>query len=369
MVGFKKAAEVASGCKVPIVAAGLPEIYESESFDRKTISLPDGVNKMVETVAEANPNTVVVLHNGSPVEMPWIGKVKAVLEAYLGGQAAGEAAVRVLWGDVNPSGHLPETFPVKLEDNPSFLFYGGEPRGTEYREGIFVGYRYYDKKKMNVLFPFGYGLSYTTFAYTGLKLDRACMKDTETLTATVTVKNTGNRAGKTVVQLYVGAAGGNMIRPVRELKAFRKVMLAPGESKEVSFTLGKRAFAVWNSEIHDWYAENGEYTVEAGDSSACLPLKETVKVESTAVLPRRFDLDSIVMDILADPKAKEAAAPLLQGAMAMFGGGGSDAASEAISDEMGMAMMQYMPLRSMMSFSDGAVSEEMMQEMLKRMNE
>ena len=363
-----EAAAAAKQAAAAVVFAGLPDSYESEGYDRTHMRMPESQNRLIEAVAEANPNTVVVLHNGSPVEMPWIGKVKAVLEAYLGGQAAGEAAVRVLWGDVNPSGHLPETFPVKLEDNPSFLFYGGEPRGTEYREGIFVGYRYYDKKKMNVLFPFGYGLSYTTFAYTGLKLDRACMKDTETLTATVTVKNTGNRAGKTVVQLYVGAAGGNMIRPVRELKAFRKVMLAPGESKEVSFTLGKRAFAVWNSEIHDWYAETGEYTVEAGDSSACLPLKETVKVESTAVLPRRFDLDSIVMDILADPKAKEAAAPLLQGAMAMFGGGGSDAASEAISDEMGIAMMQYMPLRSMMSFSDGAVSEEMMQEMLKRMN-
>ena len=363
-----EAAAAAKQAAAAVVFAGLPDSYESEGYDRTHMRMPESQNRLIEAVAEANPNTVVVLHNGSPVEMPWIGKVKAVLEAYLGGQAAGEAAVRVLWGDVNPSGHLPETFPVKLEDNPSFLFYGGEPRGTEYREGIFVGYRYYDKKKMNVLFPFGYGLSYTTFAYTGLKLDRACMKDTETLTATVTVKNTGNRAGKTVVQLYVGAVGGNMIRPVRELKAFRKVMLAPGESKEVSFTLGKRAFAVWNSEIHDWYAETGEYTVEAGDSSACLPLKETVKVESTAVLPRRFDLDSIVMDILADPKAKEAAAPLLQGAMAMFGGGGSDAASEAISDEMGMAMMQYMPLRSMMSFSDGAVSEEMMQEMLKRMN-
>ena len=183
-----EAAAAAKQAAAAVVFAGLPDSYESEGYDRTHMRMPESQNRLIEAVAEANPNTVVVLHNGSPVEMPWIGKVKAVLEAYLGGQAAGEAAVRVLWGDVNPSGHLPETFPVKLEDNPSFLFYGGEPRGTEYREGIFVGYRYYDKKKMNVLFPFGYGLSYTTFAYTGLKLDRACMKDTETLTATVTVR-------------------------------------------------------------------------------------------------------------------------------------------------------------------------------------
>ena len=368
-----EAVAAAKKAKVAVVFAGLPDAYESEGYDRTHMRMPESQNKLIEAIAEANPNTVVVLHNGSPVEMPWIGKVKGVLEAYLGGQAVGLAEVNVLFGDVNPSGHLPESFPFKLEDNPSYLFYGGEPAGTEYREGIFVGYRYYDKKKMDVLFPFGYGLSYTTFEYSGLKLSAESIKDTDTVTATVTVKNTGKRAGKTVVQLYVGDVEGyvNAIRPVRELKAFKKVELQPGESKEVSFTLCKRAFATWRCEIHDWFVESGEFSIEVGDSSACLPLKATVTVESTQKLPAHYDMNSIVMDLMKDPKAKEVIMPLVHGASAIFGDGegGSDAANEAVSEEMTMAMMQYMPLRSMLGFSNGAVTGEMIDEMLKKMNE
>ena len=367
-----EAVAAAKKAKVAVVFAGLPDAYESEGYDRTHMRMPDSQNRLIEAVAEANPNTVVVLHNGSPVEMPWIGKVKGVLEAYLGGQAVGEATVRVLYGDVNPSGHLPESFPKKLEDNPSYLFFGGEPRGTEYREGIFVGYRYYDKKKMDVLFPFGYGLSYTTFEYSGLKLSADAIKDTDTVTATVTVKNTGSRAGKAVVQLYAGDAEGfvNAVRPVRELQGLKKVALEPGESKEVSFTLGKRAFATWRSEIHDWWVETGDFTIEVGDSVANLPLKATVKVESTVQLPRHFDMDSIVMDMMADPKAKAVLAPLMQNAAALFGDGeGGEASTEAISDEMSMAMMQYMPVRTMLGFSNGAFSEEMALDLLKKMNE
>lgn len=368
-----EAATAAKKAKVAVVFAGLPDAYESEGYDRTHMRMPESQNRLIEAVAEANPNTVVVLHNGSPVEMPWIGRVKGVLEAYLGGQAVGLAEVKVLFGDVNPSGHLPESFPIKLEDNPSYLFYGGEPAGTEYREGIFVGYRYYDKKKMDVLFPFGYGLSYTTFEYSGLKLSADKIKDTDTVTVTVTVKNTGKRAGKTVAQVYVGDVEGyvNAIRPVRELKAFKKIELQPGESKEVSFTLCKRAFATWRSEIHDWFVESGEFSIEVGDSSACLPLKATVTVESTQKLPAHYDMNSIVMDLMKDPKAKEVIAPLISGAAAIFGDGegGSEAANEAVTEEMSMAMMQYMPLRSMLGFSNGAVTGEMIDEMLKKMNE
>ena len=293
-------------------------------------------------MAEANPNIVVVLHNGSPVEMPWIGRVKAVVEAYLGGQAVGEAAVRVLFGEVNPSGHLPESFPLRLEDNPSWLFYGGEPRATEYREGIFVGYRYYDRKKMNVLFPFGFGLSYTTFAYSNLRLSAEQISDTDTVTATVTVKNTGDRAGKAVVQLYVGDEEGfvNAVRPVRELKGFRKVALEPGESRDVTFTLDKRAFATWREEIHDWWVESGAFTVEVGDSVASLPLKATLQVESTRSLPRHFDMDSIMIDILADPEARAVVLPLMQQFSLTGSEESSPEAKEAITEEMSTAMMQ-----------------------------
>jgi len=272
--------------------------------------------------------------------------------------------VRVLYGDVNPCGRLPETFPLKLEHNPSFLFYGGEGDVTEYREGVFVGYRYYDKKQMDVLFPFGFGLSYTTFAYTDLKLDKTSLKDTDTLTATVTVKNTGNRAGKTVVQLYVGDPESTPLRPVRELKGFAKVFLAPGESREVSFTLDKRAFAYWNQQIHDWHVETGRFIIEAGASSRDLPLRAEATVESTVELPRHYTMDSIFMDLLADPRAKAKILPMMKwpGKEEQ-----SEAASEAVTEEMELAMLNYMPLRGAFSFGMG-ISEEQIEALLRELN-
>ena len=365
-----EAVSAAKKAKAAVVFAGLPDSYESEGYDRSHMRMPACQNRLIEAVAEANPNTVVVLHNGAPVEMPWIGKVKAVLEAYLGGQAVGEAVVRVLFGDANPCGHLPETFPRKLEDNPSFLYYGGEGNVTEYREGIFVGYRYYDKKKMDVLFPFGFGLSYTTFEYSNLRLSADKIKDTDTLTVTVTVKNTGKRAGKAVVQLYVGDEESTPIRPVRELKGFSKVALQPGESREVSFVLDKRSFAYWNKQIHDWHVETGVFTVEAGFSSRDLPLRGTVEVESTVELPRHYTLDSIFMDVMADPKAAPVMREYMKKTMELFGKeeqeGSSDAAKEAITEEMNMAMMNYMPLRG--AFSFGGSTPEEAEELLKKLN-
>ena len=365
-----EAVSAAKKAKAAVVFAGLPDSYESEGYDRSHMRMPACQNRLIEAVAEANPNTVVVLHNGAPVEMPWIGKVKAVLEAYLGGQAVGEAVVRVLFGDANPCGHLPETFPRKLEDNPSFLYYGGEGNVTEYREGIFVGYRYYDKKKMDVLFPFGFGLSYTTFEYSNLRLSADKIKDTDTLTVAVTVKNTGKRAGKAVVQLYVGDEESTPIRPVRELKGFSKVALQPGESREVSFVLDKRSFAYWNKQIHDWHVETGVFTVEAGFSSRDLPLRGTVEVESTVELPRHYTLDSIFMDVMADPKAAPVMREYMKKTMELFGkeeqGGSSDAAKEAITEEMNMAMMNYMPLRG--AFSFGGSTPEEAEELLKKLN-
>ena len=368
-----EAVAAAKAAKAAIVFAGLPDSYESEGYDRTHMRMPECQNRLIEAVAEANPNTVVVLHNGSPVEMPWIGKVKAVLEAYLGGQAVGEAAVRVLFGDVNPSGHLPESFPYRLEDNPSFLFYGGEGNRTEYREGVFVGYRYYDKKKTDVLFPFGYGLSYTTFAFSGLKLSADSIRDTDTLTVTATVTNTGSRAGKAVAQLYVGDVESTPIRPVRELKGFRKILLQPGESKEISFTLDKRSFAYWNEEIHDWHVETGEFTIEVGDSSRNLPLCAKVTVESTVALPRHYTADSIYLDIMADPRAREIMTDFMRKTMEIFGheetsDAATEAATEAISEEMTLAMMKYMPLRGIFSFGGGAESAKELDNLLEKLN-
>lgn len=352
-----EAVEAAKAAKVAVIFAGLPDAYESEGYDRTHMRLPACQNQLIDAVVEANPNTVVILHNGSPVEMPWVGKVKAVLEAYLGGQAVGLATVRVLFGDVNPSGHLAETFPRKLSDNPSYLFYGGEKDKTDYREGIFVGYRYYDRKEMDVLYPFGHGLSYTTFEYSGLQLSDTEITDRDTLTATVTVTNTGSRTGKTVVQLYVSDVDSTVLRPVRELKGFEKVELAPGETTEVTFTLDKRSFAYWNEQISDWHVETGEFVIEVGQSSRDICLAETVTVKSTVKLPRKYTMDSIVMDILEDEEAVEVLKPVIEaiGATLHPQHDSNEAAREAISDEMTIAMMKYMPLRGALSFGGGAI--------------
>ena len=350
-----EAVEAARAAKAAVIFAGLPDSYESEGYDRTHMRMPSCQNALIEAVAAANPNTVVVLHNGSPVEMPWIGKVKAVLEAYLGGQAVGLATVRVLFGEVSPSGCLPETFPKKLSDNPSYLFYGGEKNEVDYREGIFVGYRYYDRKEMDVLFPFGHGLSYTTFEYTDLWLSSGEITDEQTLTATVTVRNTGDRTGKTVIQLYVSDVESTPLRPVRELKGFEKVELTPGQTKQITFTLDKRSFAYWNQEIGDWHVESGTFRIEIGQSSRDIRLTESVVVNSTVELPRKYSMDSIVLDIMEDPTAAEALQPLMAAIKdtLMPPEEGSEAAKEAITDEMSMAMLKYMPLRGILSFGGG----------------
>lgn len=280
-----KAAAAARAAEVAVVFVGLTDQMETEGSDRRHMRLPEGHNALVEAVCAANPNTVVVLHNGSPVEMPWAEKPKAILEAYLGGQAVGEAVIDVLYGDVDPSGRLPESFPKRLEDNPSYLYYFGEGGTVTYNEGLFVGYRYYESKKQDVLFPFGHGLSYTTFQYSSLRLDKAKMSEDEALTVSVTVTNTGKRAGKTVVQLYIAPEKVEMIRPVRELKAFDKVELAPGESKAVTFTLGYRAFAHWNPAVHSWRCESGRYTVQIGENAHDILLEAAVELSAEPIPP------------------------------------------------------------------------------------
>ncbi len=363
-----EAVEKAGKAKAAVIFAGLPDAFESEGFDRSHMGMPNCQNELINRVAAVQPNTIVVLHNGSPVEMPWADQVKGIVEAYLSGQAVGAAVVDILFGKVNPSAKLPETFPYKLEDNPSYLYYLGEGDKVEYREGVFVGYRYYDTKKMDVRFPFGYGLSYTTFAYSNLKLSAAQIKDTDTLTVSVDVTNTGSMAGKEVVQLYVSDVESTVIRPVKELKGFDKVDLQPGETKTVTFTLGKRAFAYWNTQIHDWHVESGEFRILVGKSSRDIQLEETVTVESTVKLPVHFTLDSTFGDLMQDKKAREILEPMMK--LDMVGGQeeDSDVTASAISSEMMEAMMKYMPLRGVLSFSSGKVSLEQLQGLLDQLN-
>ncbi|MCM1156418.1 MAG: glycoside hydrolase family 3 C-terminal domain-containing protein [Roseburia sp.] len=350
-----EAIEAAKKAKVAVIFAGLPDAFESEGFDRAHMSMPNCQNELIVRVAEVQPNTVVVLHNGSPVEMPWVHKVKGILEAYLSGQAVGGAVCDILFGKVNPSAKLPETFPLKLEDNPSYLSYFGEGDMVEYREGIFVGYRYYEKKNMDVLFPFGHGLSYTTFAYSNLRTDKDSIKDTDVLTVSVDVTNTGERAGKEVVQLYVADKESTVIRPIKELRDFAKVELAPGETKTVTFTLDKRAFAYYSVKLHDWHVESGEFDILIGKSSREMVLCKTINVESTVKVPFVYTTDTTFGDVMKDPKAWEIAKEVVS--RVSFGeeeqGDEGSAAAEAMSDEMMQAMMQYMPLRGPVSFGSG----------------
>ena len=280
-----EAVKAAKAAKVAVVFAGLPDSYESEGYDRTHMHLPAYMDKLIEAVAEANPNTVVVLYNGSPVEMPWVGKVKGILEGYLGGQAVGIATVNVLFGDVNPSGHLAETFPIKLSDNPSYLYFGGEGNRTEYREGVFVGYRYYDKKEMDVLFPFGHGLSYTTFQYSDLKLSASEIKDTDTVTATVKVTNTGKRPGREVVQLYASQPAGVLDKPYQVLAAFAKTgELQPGETETVSLRFSVRDLASFDDFRSAWVLEKGDYTLRLGNSSRSTDAVVILRLDKDAVL-------------------------------------------------------------------------------------
>jgi len=363
---ISEAKEIAKKANVVVVFAGLPERYESEGFDRAHMRMPESHNKLIEEVSKVNSNLVVVLSNGAPIEMPWIDKVKGLLETYRGGQAWGGAVADVLFGVVSPSGKLPETFPKKLSDNPSYLFYPGEGDTAEYREGIFVGYRYYDKKEMDVLFPFGFGLSYTDFEYRDLQVDKKELTDKDTLTVRVKVKNVGNMKGKEIVQLYIRDIKSSVIRPEKELKGFEKIELNPGEEKEVTFVLDKRAFAYYDVELRDWYVEEGEFEILIGKSSKDILLKEVVYVKPAIRKRKKFHLNSTVEDVMNDPIAREIFKPIAEG---FIKNNPNLASTDKDIYEMFTQMMRYMPLRSLISFSGGMLTEEMMKELIEKMNQ
>lgn len=363
-----EAAACAKAADAAVVFVGITENLESEGFDRRDLQLSPGHKELIEAVAAVNPNTVVVVQCGGCVEMPWIGQVKGLLYEYLGGEAVGPATIDLLYGAVNPSGRLAETFPLRLEDNPSYLWYQGEGDRTEYREGVFVGYRYYDKVKKEVLFPFGYGLSYTTFAYSDLRLDKSKMQDTETLSVTVKVKNTGSVHGKEVIQLYVVNAKGEAIRPEKELRGFEKVALDPGEEKEISFTLDKRAFAYWNTQLGNWHVESGEYAVAIGKNSRELVLCAPIQVESTAVFPRHFDMNSTFGDIMKDPKGAQILGQMLAAMQEMTDADTATEEGGALTAESMQAMMAYLPLRGTLMMGGDAARVTQLQQLLDALN-
>lgn len=360
-----EAVEAARKADKAVIFAGLPESFESESYDRIHMRLPECQNRLIAEIIKVQPKTIVVLHNGSPVEMPWLAQAKGLLEAYLGGQAVGEAEVNLLYGNANPSGKLAETIPYKLSDNPSYLSFG-DGEETFYSEGIFVGYRYYDARQMPVAFPFGYGLSYTTFAYSNLKLDKEELTDQDSLTVSVDITNTGHMTGKEIVQLYIRDHSGACRRPDKELKGYEKVALEPGETKTVTMTLDKRSFAWYNTDLKDWYAASGRYDILVGASSQDIRLTGSVQMISSVKPPLKLHLNTTLGELLSDERTREYG-KFLKNKMDTFFGGDSGDANEADNDEMSNAMAASMPVRNLISV--GLCSKEEVMDGIKKLTE
>ena len=350
-VGAARSADVA------LLYIALPTHKESEGYDRTDLDLTVQQVALIQAVAKAQPKTVVVLNNGAPVAMStWIDAVPAVLEGWMMGQAGGGALADILFGLANPCGKLAETFPLKLSDTPAYLNWPGGAGKVQYGEGLFMGYRYYDAKELPVLFPFGHGLSYTTFAYSNAKVSAKSFRDVDGLTVMVDVTNTGHVAGKEIVQVYVHDRAAGLVRPEKELKGFAKVALEPGEAKSVAIKLDFRAFAYYHPKYRQWITEDGDFDILIASSAADIRHALTVTLESTLSLPCVLDRDSTVREWMADPRGKAAVGPFyaqMEDQMRkMFGGdeGGESAIGLDIMDMIG-----DMPLVSVLMWQQSAL--------------
>ncbi len=364
---LNEAVEVAKNAEIAVLFVGLPDAFESEGYDRKHLRMPDCQVELIKAVKKVQPNVVVVLHNGSPIEMPWICDVNAVVEAYLGGEAIGGAVVNVLYGKVNPSGRLPETFPLKLEHSPAYESYGLNTDVVEYKEGMFVGYRHYTKRNLDVLFSFGHGLSYTTFEYSNLKVDKKNISNTDTVEVTVDVKNTGNVFGKEVVQLFVASTSTVVPKPVRELRSFTKIELEPNETKTVKFELNNRAFAYWSVELNDWFVESGDYAIQICKDANTVILEETIAILTKQRIKVNYTQNSTLGDVKADESVSEiyenTMKPVIQKMVEMFTAAGGD----VMNAEMIDTMMEGMILRQLQSFIPG-LEENFVTSLVKELN-
>lgn len=291
---LKEAVLLASTADVVLVFAGNRCPEESDDYNRKDIRIEEGHQMLLEAVSAANPNVIVILASGEVLEMPWIHQVKGVLELWYGGEAAGKAVTELIFGHRNPSGKLSATIPMKLQDCPSYLGFTDHVFEIDYSEGIYVGYRYFDKKELAPRFPFGYGLSYTEFAYDNLRLSHTCVEAPEAVagvTVSADITNTGSRAGQEIVQLYIGQTHPRCPRPVRELKGFEKIRLAPGETKTVMFNLTRRDLAYYDVAAHAFVVDADSFAVEIGASSRDIRLRDTLQVMTTDRPREKLRLD------------------------------------------------------------------------------
>jgi beta-glucosidase len=362
-----KAVNLAQSADVAVLYIALPSFKESEGYDRPDLDLTEQQVALIKAVAKIQPKTVVVLNNGAPVAMSaWIDDVSAVLESWMMGQAGGAAIADVLFGKVNPCGKLAETFPLKLSDTPAYINWPGGAGEVHYGEGLFIGYRYYDAKQMPTLFPFGYGLSYTTFAYSNPKVSAIRFKDVDGVTVTVDVTNTGNVAGKEIVQVYVHDQKSGLVRPQKELKGFAKVELKPGATKSVSIQLDFRAFAYYHPEYKQWITEDGDFDLLIAASAADIRQTLMVTLESTLGLPCILDKESTIREWMADPRGSAVFGPFYTmmetEARKMFGGGDERYGNEGTIGMDIMEMFNDMPLVSVLMFQQSALpmpAEEM----------
>lgn len=375
---LQEAITLAKESDVAVIFAGLPDSFESEGFDRTHLNMPANQNELIARISKVQPNVVVVLHSGSPIAMPWLDKVAGVLQMYLAGQASGGAAVNLLFGDATPCGKLAETFPLHLEDNPSYLNFPGNREKVCYQEGVFIGYRYYDKKKMDVLFPFGYGLSYTDFTYSNMKVtvngknaaDVDVIKETDEIVVSADITNTGNCDGAEIVQLYIKNPVVYEIRPEKELRDFTKVFLKAGETKTVTFTLNARSFSYYETRIHDWYAESGDYEILLASSSRDIRLQDTVSITGSKKIPFVADYVTTCEDVELFAKDGSALDEMLRrsGFAEATDHDGDDSMGSGTADMM-KAMFTGTPLHSILSFSSEELTYEDIQDTIRKLNE
>ena len=364
-----EAVAAAQAADVAILIVALPPSKENEGSDRRDLDLTQQQVALIKAVSAAQPRTVVVLNNGSAVAMrDWIDGPAAVLEAWMMGQAGGGAIADLLFGKVNPSGKLAETFPLALEDTPAYLNWPGEDNVVRYGEGLFVGYRYYEARRTPTLFPFGHGLSYTTFAYANLRVSAQEFRDADGLAVSVDVTNTGGRAGREIVQLYVRDLAAQLVRPPKELKGFAKVALAPGETKTVTIPLDFRSFAYYHPAYKQWITEDGDFELLIGASSTDIRCRRIVTLRSTLDLPCRLNHESTVRAWLADSRGRAILEPRLEQIVAQT----AAALSGGEENTIGLDLADFfldMPLESTFAFQGNALpapADEIVADLLRQ---
>lgn len=360
---IEQAVKTAGEADRVVVFIGLTDQFESEGYDRTHLRVPESHIALLEAVAATTEDLVVVLCNGAPIEMPWIGIPAAVLEAYLSGEASGGAVADILFGAACPSGKLAETFPMRLADSPAYLHFPGDSRRVTYREGIFVGYRYFDTADVSPLFPFGHGLSYTRFDYDVPTISRSRIKDDEEVTVSVRVRNAGDRRGREIVQVYVRDVEATVERPEKELKGFAVLDIAPGEQEEARITLGRRAFSYWDTDEAAWRVESGEFEILVGATSRDIRGRARLRVEERRAALRKFQLNSTLGELATHPVGKLVLRRIQKEWNA--GGDTEPGSAEAV---MVDEMIRAMPLRAAVYLSAGRLPMSTAELLLDVMN-